>query len=320
MKSWLFINSDFLYNTTVRDVIDRPRTYLYVIENDLPTYYSNWREFYFDDTYALLRRIFFSVNGRKDILAEDIFVQYMRILDGYHTRISGDEEVKQGLKEALKVSTKEIKSLIFTDEGKPLFEEAMKKVIPDWKYNSKNMGAIAGWIASGYLAKTSLSHRLQELDGMHLSIMQKNAAIIEKKRKNTKDIEDKSDKELVGLYFKELGDTRNYYSHYKLDTNGVLEFNQMLDSIDVLKATIISIFFSHMGVEKELIRRIMAFDNELNWQTMCLRNEADRPFKHPHEVMEVEQKSEEEEMRSEKEKRTFLGRLKDKISHLKKKD
>lgn len=131
LKSWLFINSDFSYNTSIRDVIDRPRTYLYVVEDDLPTYYSNWREFYFDDTYALLRRIFFSVNGRKDIFAEDIFVQYMRILDGYHTRISGDESTKKKIKAALKSSTKEIKKLIFNDEGRPLFEEAMKKGVPD---------------------------------------------------------------------------------------------------------------------------------------------------------------------------------------------
>lgn len=127
-----------------------------------------------------------------------------------------------------------------------------------------------------------------------------------KKSRNSTKIEGKSDEELTQLYFKELGDTRNYYSHYKLDTTGVLDFNQMLDSIDVLKATIISIFFSHMGMEKELIRKIMAFDNELSRQTMCLREETDRPFKHPNEVMEKEQKS-------------FLGDIKDKICRLIKK-
>ena len=43
----------------------------------------------------MLRRIYFSVNGRKEIFAEDIFVEYMRILDGYHTRISGDAETEE---------------------------------------------------------------------------------------------------------------------------------------------------------------------------------------------------------------------------------
>lgn len=313
-KSWLFINLDCSYNTTVRDVIDRPRAYSYVIESNLPIYYSNWREFYFDDTYALLRRIFFSVNDKKDIFAEDVFVQYMRILDGYHTRISGDEETKKKLKDALKTSTKEIKKLIFNDKGRPIFENAIKKAIPDWKYNSSHMEDIAGWIAAGYLAKKPLSHRLRELDSMHLSIIEKNSVAIEKKGRNSKKIEDKSDEELTQLYFKELGDTRNYYSHYKLDKTGVLEFNQMTDSIDVLKATIISIFLSHMGMEKELIRKIMAFDSELSWQTMCLRNETDRPFEHPSEIRKADQKA------VEKEKKSVLGYVKNKIFRLIKRD
>lgn len=298
LNTWLYINADFSYNATLIDLLDRPRTYLYVIENSLPTYYLNWHKFYNDDTYALLRRIYFSVNEKKDIFAEDVFVQYMRILDGYHTRISGDEETKKRINTALKASTKEIKRLIFTEEGRPLFEEAMKKAVPEWKYNSSHMGEIAGWIAAGYLAKTPLSYRLQELDSMFLSIIRKNAVDIEKATRNPQKIAEKTDEQLTQLYFKELGDTRNYYSHYKLDNTGVLEFNQIMDSINVLKATIISIFFSHMGIEKDLIRRILEFDSELHWQTMCLREATDRPFEHPSRVVKAEPKSSDEENKS----------------------
>lgn len=280
-KSQLYINRDFSYNTTARGAFDMPRTYLYVVEDLLQIYYSNWREFYLDDSYSLLRRIFFSVNGKADIFAEDIFVQYMRILDGYHTRISGDEETKRTLKKALKASTKEIKRMIFTDEGKPLFEDAIKSVIPDWTYNSSHIEDIAGWIADGYLAKKSLSYRLQELDNCHLQIIRMNAVSIEKARRNRSEIEAMPDEEIIQLYFRELGDTRNYYSHYKLDSTGVLEFRQILESIDVLKATIVSIFLEHMGMEKELIRKMLEFDTELHFQTMCLREESDRPFEHP---------------------------------------
>lgn len=286
LKSWLILNYDYSYNTNMRDIGYQPCTYMYIVGEKLQVYYSNWREFYFDATYTLLRRIFFSVNDRKEIFAEDIFVQYMRILDGYHTRISGDEDTKKQLKEALKQSKKAIKELLFNDEGRPLFEGAIKRVFPDWKYNSSHMEDIAGWIAAGYLAKTPLSYRLQELDNMNLSIIQKNSVSIEKKCRDSKKIEKKSDEELNQLFFKELGDTRNYYSHYKLDTTGVLDFNQMLESIDVLKATIISIFFSHMGMEKELIRKILAFDSELSWQTMCLRKPDEKPFEHPNKMIE----------------------------------
>jgi hypothetical protein len=286
-KSWLLFNYDFSFNTKFRWMFNKPLTYLYVIEDNIATYYLNWRKFYFDDTYVLLIRIFFSVNNKRgiDIFAEDVFVEYMRILDGYHTRISGDEDTKKKLKKALQASTKEIKKLIFSDEGKPLFEEAMKKAVPDWKYNSAHMEEIAGWIAAGYLAKTPLSYRLQELDSVHLSLIQKNSVDIEKKSRDFKEIEGKADEELTQLYFRALADTRNYYSHNKLDKTGVLENNQILASIDVLKATIISIFFYHMGMEKDLIRKIIAFDEELKWQTMCLRTETDRPFKKPGEIM-----------------------------------
>lgn len=277
-KSWLYFNRDFSYNTTIRDVINRPRTYYYVVAENLQKYYSNWRKFYFDSTYSLLRRIFFSVNGKKDIFAEEIFVEYMRILDGYHTRISGDEEKRGKIKAALKASTKEIKKLIFTDKNRQLFEDTIQSVIPEWKYKAKHMEDIAGWIAAGFLAKTSLSHRMQELDEEYLKIIRKNAVHIEKLRRDYSIIKEKQDDELITLYFKDLGDTRNYYSHYKLDTTGVLESAQMSYTINVLKATIISIFMCQMNIEKDLIRKILVFDSELGSITGCLKKETDVPF------------------------------------------
>lgn len=281
LKSWLFFNRDLSYNAMITGITNKPRTYLYVVKDKLVWYYSNWRTFCLDDSYSLLRRIYFSVNGRKEIFVEDIFVEYMRILDGYHARISGDEETKRKLKDALKVSEKAIKKLIFTDEGRPLFEEPIKSVIPEWKYNSSHVEDIAGWIAAGYLAKTPLSYRLQELDSRHLCIMSRNAVMIEKRRSNKSEIENKTEYELIQLFFKELGDTRNYYSHYKLDKSGVLEIGQISTSINVLKATIISILFCHMGMEEDLIRKILEFDDELHFETMVLRTEEDRPFEHP---------------------------------------
>lgn len=287
-KSWLYINKDFSYNTINRTALDKPRTYFYAVETLLQDYYSNWRMFYYDNSYSLLRRIYFSVNGKNDILAESIFVEYMRILDGYHTRVCGDEEKKKKINDALKESKKTIKKLIFTNEGRPLFEDAIKSVIPEWSYNASHKDDIAGWIASGYLAKTPLSYRLQELDNDNLQIISKNAVDVETASADKTKIDNLSDEDLIQIYFKELGDTRNYYSHYKLDTTGVLDLHQILTSINVLKATIITIFFKHMGMEKDLIRRIIAFDNELWVQTFCLREKGDRPFEHPSRLRKEE--------------------------------
>lgn len=129
-KSWLYINHDYSYNLMNRDVIDRPRTYHYVLGDNLILYFSNWRKFCLDDQFTLLRRIYFSVNDRKEIFAEEIFVEYMRILDGYHTRISGDAETEEKLKKALKAASKVIKTQIFEEDNRPIFEEAFQSVFP----------------------------------------------------------------------------------------------------------------------------------------------------------------------------------------------
>ena len=66
------------------------------------------------------------------------------------------------------------------------------------------------------------------------------------------------------------------------DKTGVLNFSQLSESIKVLKATIISILLSHIGLE-DIGRRMVAFDSELNFQTMFLREEGEKPFLRPAE-------------------------------------
>ena len=50
----------------------------------------------------------------------------------------------------------------------------------------------------------------------------------------------------------------------------VLEITQMYDVLNVLKALIIMIWFSRMGMDLEMIRNIMVRDSELNLQTVYL--------------------------------------------------
>ena len=90
-----------------------------------------------------------------------------------------------------------------------------------------------------------------------------------------------TNEQIIELYFKELGDTRNYLSHYKHDTSGVLEFSQICDSIRTLKASIIAIFLTQMGMDKDMVRTLLEFDSELGFQTMFLRKDGEKPFIHP---------------------------------------
>ena len=110
-KSWLNLNRDFSYNTTNRCILHRPRTIIRTIGNEIQRYYTGWHHFFYDEKYDLVRDMFFLVNNRKEIFAEDIFVSYVRILEGYHLRVSGDEEKATQLEAAIKASKKKIKKI-----------------------------------------------------------------------------------------------------------------------------------------------------------------------------------------------------------------
>lgn len=276
-KNWLYINKDFSYNLLSQSSMDKVRTSLEKIDEKVEEFFTNWYNFCNDEKFSFIRRMFFSANDKKTIFAEDILVQYVRILEGYHLRISGDEDTSATIKDAFKQVEKDIKKLIFSDEGKPIFTGALEKAVPDWKFNSSHAAMVAQWIASGYLGKVGLEQRIKFLDDKFFGIVAKNAKDICKLSRENPLPTDIEDEKIVALFYRKIVATRNYFSHYKPDRNGVLEFGQMNDTINVLKALLIMIFFSHMGMDKEIIRKIIIWDTELHFQTMCLRNDDDRP-------------------------------------------
>ncbi len=276
-KNWLYFNRDFSYNLFNQDITNKVRTTFKKIDNKITMYFTNWYDFCCDDKFEFIRRMYFSVNKRKSIFAEDILVQYVRILEGYHLRISRDEELTDELRNALKQVEKDIKQLIFTDDGKAIFTGALEKVVPEWKFNSSHALDISKWIASGYLGKIGLEQRIKMLDERFFCVLSKNAKDICGLAKENPINSEITEKEATDLFIKQIVATRNYFSHYKPDKRNVLEFRQMNNTIKVLKALLIMIMFSNMGMEKEVIRKIIIWDSELNFQTLCLRNDGETP-------------------------------------------
>lgn len=266
LKSWLYINEDFSYNLRTITSTDRPRTKLKKVEENIKKYFENWYDFYCDDKFELIRRMYFESNKRKDIYAQDILVQYVRILEGYHLRITDDEKVASTL-------DKDIKNMIFTDEGKELFTPIFQKA--GWTFTSKHAKSVASWISSGFLMKTSLSKRLELLDAEYFNIIIKNADEIAKLEKIPIPNEVEIPKDFN--YYQRIADTRNYYSHYKADAKNVLNFTQICNTINVLKALLIMILYTHMGMSKNDARKIIIWDDELHFQTMFLREEGELP-------------------------------------------
>lgn len=277
LRSWLYINRDLSYNLRTQGTIERPRTTLKKIGEQITKYFTNWYSFCSDSNFEFIRRMYFGGNNRKDIFAEDILVQYVKILEGYHLRISGDEQISEKLKLALKAVEKDIKKLIFSDEGKTLFTAALEEVVPDWKFNSGHAMNVAQWIASGFLGKTSLAQRIRELDTDFYGVIASNAKIIISLSKDNPPHKDEQEEKIIDRYYREIVSTRNYYSHYKTDRKNVLEYRQMNDTINVLKALLIMIFYSHMGMDKDVIRKVVMWDSELHFQTMYLRHEGETP-------------------------------------------
>ena len=277
MMSWLYINMDFSYNLCTYNLMDKSRTSLKKIGTKIVEFFSNWYIFCEDEKFEFIRRMYFAGNNRKDFFAEDIFVQYVKILEGYHLRISGDEQTSESLKAALKAVEKDIKKLIFSEDGKPLFTAALEKAVPEWKYTSGHATNIAQWISTGYLGKVDLAQRIKELDNDFGNVIAKNALGIIKLSRDHPPTEDDTEEEIINRFYREIVATRNYFSHYKVDRKNVLEYRQMNDSIKVLKAVIIMIFYSHMGMNKDVIRKVIEWDSELHFQTMCLRMDGETP-------------------------------------------
>ena len=266
-KSWLYINKDLSYNLYARNSHDELRTNFSDMTDMVEKYFTQWYDFCYNESFTYIRRMYFRANEFKEIFAEDILVEYVRILEGYHLRISQDEDKLLKLKQAIKDSEKEIKKMIFTDEGKPLFEKAFRQEIPNWKFNSDHSTEVAHWIACGYLGKKGLAQRIKELDDTYFNIIAKNSRHILDSSRNKKTDTETTEEQLTEQFYKNIVATRNYFSHYKLDITNVLEFSQMNYTINALKALIICILYSHMGMNTDTIREIISRDAELMFQT-----------------------------------------------------
>ncbi len=267
----LFLNDDYSYNMKAIDFRFRPRTKLETEGNRINFYFSNWYMFCKDEKFNTIRRMYFRYNNMKTYYAEDILVEYVRVLEGYYDRVYFDGEMKERIKCAFKKVEKEIRGRLFTEEGTPVFNDVLKEVIPEWKLNSDHKREISSWIANGFMGKIRISDKIREIDNHCLNILAKNANYI---FRLTRDRQNEiSSEEVINQVYEMIGITRNYFSHYKDDKTGVFEYSQMNCVIRVLKAIFIMVFYSHMGIATDEIKRIMIGDTELHVETCCLAHE-----------------------------------------------
>ena len=85
-----------------------------------------------------------------------------------------------------------------------------------------------------------------------------------------KQVEYDNESDYIKAFYRYIVGTRNYYAHYKRDRVNVLEPIQLNDTIRVLKALLLMIFYSAMGMDKEITRKL-SFGIQLHFQTQDLR-------------------------------------------------
>lgn len=81
---------------------------------------------------------------------------------------------------------------------------------------------------------------------------------------------DQPSDESTRAFIKAIVVTRNYYSHFKASSDGILTASQIYETNHCLKAMIINIFCQNMGIDEKLIRNILGRDRELCMQTHFL--------------------------------------------------
>ena len=263
----IYFNKDFSYNTKdCTPTYQHPTTFEDVSES-LTKYFSNWYSFCQKSDFDFLRMMYFLENGNSKRYVEDIFVVYVKFLEGYFWRTSGEEEKAAQLGAAVKKSQKEIKKLIFTnEEGKSVFEKVIEEAGIGWPYDANHANKISEWIAKGFLGRISLNEILYELDSQCSEILRHNAKYILR----TFDNPDQPSDESTRAFIKAIVVTRNYYSHFKASSDGILTASQIYETNHCLKAMIINIFCQNMGIDEKLIRNILGRDRELCMQTHFL--------------------------------------------------
>lgn len=235
-RMWLYINREFSYNSDSSAYRIRNRTNFQKIKGSIEDYFEHWYSFSEDDKFSFLQNAYFNCNGKKNKSIDDIFLTYCKFLEGYDLRITKDEERASALNQ-------ELVNLLKDEQIKSILSPVFKKAGSTYKPKD-----ISKWISTGFLERVSLKDRIKRLDDQFLKIIQANSH-------DVINMEDAND------FYLAIARTRNYYSHFKQDSVGILSYAEMYRTLDILESLIVVILLNEMGMQIEEIKSIMVQDD-----------------------------------------------------------
>lgn len=247
---WLFINEDFSVNNEVNLYSISYRTTYQEVSEQLKIWFETWYDFSNDSSFMFLQNYFFSSCSKKHWMIEELFLTYVKFIEGYDLRISQDEKKAESLYESL------VDVMKSHDIIKILLPE-FKKVGSKSKYKEKD---IARWISNGFFERVKLDARIKRIDERFFKIISSNSSNV---------IEGISSNDL----YEKIAKTRNYYSHFKPDSEGILDMKEIYNLIPVMKFMITIILLSHMGLDNDKIESIIIKDDVFWSFTKHLRKE-----------------------------------------------
>lgn len=245
---WLFINEDFSVNNEVSLYSINYRTTYQEVAEHLKVWFETWYDFSTDSSFMFLQNYFFSTCSKKYWNIEELFLIYIKFIEGYDLRISKDEEKAKELFIRLEI-------IMNSQDIKNILSPEFKRV--GSKYKPKD---VAGWISNGFLGRVALEDRVRRIDKKFFDIISSNSSDV---------IEGISSNDL----YKKITKTRNYYSHFKPDSEGILEMKEIYNLIPIMKFMITIILLSHMGLDNDIIESIIVKDDVFLSFTKHLRKE-----------------------------------------------
>lgn len=235
MRMWLFLNYDYSAKTNINAYWMRYRTKGEDTFEILKSWFNKWYSFSLDESFKFLQDAYFHTCSKRMLNIEDIFLTYCRFLEGYDLRVSKDEEVANQLYELLlgSMGEKAVSDMLI-----PAFKEVGSR------YRYKD---VAKWISTGFLGRISLESRIKRLDEKFYGIIAANS-------KNIVKIDSPE------IYYSKIVKTRNYYSHFKPNSNDILTIHELYYSLPVLDSLITTILMSEMGIDSDTIKSIIIRD------------------------------------------------------------